>query len=162
MNPYASQLGDQDPLKVLSRTPRELRSLFEAIGPGRASQPRAPGKWSACEILVHLADCEIAFAYRLRQILAEPHHVIQPFDQELWAKNYDAYDAQSALDVFSAVRNWNLALIRSLSRDAFSKKATHPERGELTFGVTVETMAGHDINHLRQMEAIAAQPAHAR
>ena len=85
LNPYASQLGDLDPLEVIAATPAKLRALMDAIGGERAEQPRAPGKWSAREIVCHLADCEVAFAFRLRQTLAEARHVMQPFDQEAWA-----------------------------------------------------------------------------
>ena len=107
--------------------------------------------------MCHLADCEIVFAYRLRQALAENHHVIQPFDQELWARNYTGYDAQAAMMTFSCVRQWNLMLLRSVPADAMSKELLHPERGEMTFRELVETIAGHDLNHLAQLEAIAVQ-----
>lgn len=108
------------------------------------------------EILCHLADCEIVFAYRLRQTLAEPHHVIQPFDQDLWARNYSAYDAPAAFAVFSAVRDFNTRLIASLPPEAFSRPVSHPERGTMTFQTIVETMGGHDLNHLAQIEKISA------
>jgi uncharacterized damage-inducible protein DinB len=156
MNPYAPFLGPREPREVIASTAAQLRELLDSLGADRASKSPAPGKWSAREILCHLADCEIVFAFRLRQTLAEPHHVIQPFDQDLWAQNYAAYDAESALAVFTAVRDFNLKLIASLPPDAFSKPVTHPERGTMTFGNIVETMGGHDLNHLGQIEKIAA------
>ncbi|HZS53936.1 MAG TPA: DinB family protein, partial [Bryobacteraceae bacterium] len=118
----------------------------------------APGKWTARMILCHLADCEIAFGFRLRQALAEENHVVQPFDQDAWARPYGdhSFHAQTALQVFSDLRGWNLLLIDSLSPDAFNRRLRHPERGEMTFQTLVDTMAGHDLNHLRQLEIIAA------
>ena len=157
MNPYAPFLGPREPREVIASTAAQLRELLDSLGADRASKSPAPGKWSAREILCHLADCEIVFAFRLRQTLAEPHHVIQPFDQDLWARNYGAYDAQSALAVFTAVRHFNVQLIESLPPDALSKPVTHPERGAMTFQSIVETMGGHDLNHLVQLEAIAVQ-----
>lgn len=157
MNPYAAYLGDRNPQEVIAETEGRLARLMESLGPERAEQRPAPGKWSAREILCHLADTELVFAFRLRQTLAETHHVIQPFDQEKWASQYGAFASREALAVFSSVRRWNLTLIRSVSPEALSKAVTHPERGEMTFQVVVETMAGHDLNHLRQMEAIAAR-----
>jgi hypothetical protein len=59
--------------------------------------------------------------------------------------------------MFSAVREWNLTLIRSLSPADFSKPVTHPERGTMTLQTVIETMGGHDINHLNQLVAIAAR-----
>ena len=157
MNPYASFLGDRDPLEVIAGTAKQLASLMETIGPQRAEQSPAPGKWSAREILCHLADCEAVFAFRLRQTLARDHHVIDPFDQEVWARNYAAYTVPEALALFSAARQWNLALLRSLTPAAMEKQVTHPERGTMTLRTIVETMGGHDINHQRQIEAIAGK-----
>lgn len=158
MNPYVSQLGDRDPVQVIAATPGRLAALLETLGPDGVERASAPGKWSPREILCHLADCEVVFAFRLRQALAEPHHVIQPFDQEKWAAAYAAFDADSALRVYTTVRSWNLKLLESLPPEALSKRLTHPERGEMMFKVLIETMAGHDLNHQRQIEAIAGWP----
>jgi hypothetical protein len=158
MNPYASFLGTRDPRQVISSTAAQLSETLDSLGEARAGQSPAPGKWSVREIVCHLADCEIVFAFRLRQTLAEPHHVIQPFDQDLWAKNYGAYDAPSALAVFATVRNFNVELIASLPPEAFAKPVSHPERGTMTFQAIIETMGGHDLNHLGQIERIAALP----
>ncbi len=159
LNPYASHTGDFKPLDVISETPRRLAELIETLGPDRVNLPPAPGKWSARDIVAHLADGEVVFAFRLRQTLAEDHHVIQPFDQDLWAKSYASCDAQLALSALTAVRAWNLALIRSAKPVDLAKPVTHPERGTMTFQTIVETMAGHDRNHIKQIEAIAAQAA---
>ena len=157
MNPYARQLGSRDPLKVVATTARHLEQLSVALGPARIEESPAPGKWSPHEILCHLADCELAFGFRLRQALAEDHHVIQPFDQELWAANYAGYDPQAAMMTFSCVRQWNLMLLRSLKPEMMDKKITHPELGLMNFRELIETIAGHDLNHLVQLEAIAVQ-----
>ncbi len=139
---------------MIAATPDRLQSYIGRLCPDRTEKPPAPGKWSPREVLCHLADAEVVFAYRLRQTLAEDHHVIQPFDQDKWAPAYSAYDAAAALAVFSAVRNWNVALLRSAGPSALTKKVTHPERGEMTFETIIETMAGHDLNHLQQFETL--------
>jgi len=157
LNPYASFIDGRDPMEVVASTPTQLAQFSETLGVKRMEHAPALGKWNAREIVCHLADCELVFAFRLRQTLAENDHVIQPFDQDKWARHYSACTAAEALEVFSSLRRWNLALIRTLPHEAFSKKVTHPERGEMTFKVIVETMAGHDINHLRQIEAISTR-----
>lgn len=160
-NPYASFLGDRNPVEVISQTAGRLQQLTSKLGPQRVEQPPAPGKWSAREIVCHLADCEIVFGYRLRQALAQERHVIQPFDQDQFAKHYGANDLPTALAVFTSVRNWNLQLVRSLSPKQLAKNVNHPERGDMTVQTIVETMGGHDTNHLKQVEAIAAKSASA-
>ncbi|HJZ73564.1 MAG TPA: DinB family protein [Vicinamibacterales bacterium] len=154
-NPYAIHVGTREPRDVIETTALELHRLAGRIGAARITAPRAPGKWSARDILCHLADCEIVFAFRLRQALAENHHVIQPFDQEKWAPPYASLDADAALATFEVVRRWNLALLDTVTPAQRAKPVMHPERGEMTFETIVETMAGHDLNHVKQLEAIA-------
>jgi hypothetical protein len=156
-NPYAKCLDGDDARGVIARSPARLAALAAKLGPRGLERSLAPGKWRAREILCHLADCEMVFAFRLRQALAEPHHVIQPFDQDQWAKPYGSLDAQAAIEAFSSARRWNLALLETISPEDFSKKLSHPERGEMTFQTIVEIMGGHDLNHIAQLETIAAQ-----
>jgi hypothetical protein len=153
-NPYAPQLGGADPLEVIRSTPARIESLIQSIGAEKLNVSPAPGKWSVRDIIAHLADCEIVFAFRLRQTLAEKHPVIQPFDQDNWAAPYPHYDARTALAAFSAVRQWNVALMAGLKPEDLERTMNHPERGDMTFRTVVETMGGHDRNHLPQIEAL--------
>jgi hypothetical protein len=155
MNPYARFLAGHNAHNVIASTPHRLQALLESLGPQGVERGLAPGKWSARSILCHLADTELSFAFRLRQALAEPHHVIQSFDQDSWSKAYDALGAADAVDTFSAVRRWNLALLATVPPETMSKPVTHPERGTMTFQTLIETMAGHDLNHLGQLETIS-------
>jgi hypothetical protein len=157
LNPYSNFIEGRDPQVVIAATAAKLATVAQQIGPAGLNKNPSPGKWSPREILCHLADTELAFAFRLRQTLAEHHHVVQPFDQDLWAKPYTAIPAEAALAAFAAVRTWNLLLLGTVPAEAYSKPVSHPERGMMTFGTLVETMAGHDTNHLRQLEAIALQ-----
>lgn len=154
LNPYAKFLDGRPLETILASTCSTLSDLIEKIGPEKATVPPAPDKWSATEIVCHLADCEIAFGFRLRQTLAEDDHVIQPFDQEKWAVIYPGIATAPALAAFDALRKWNLFLIREALPEHAGRTVTHPERGTMTFATIVETMAGHDLNHLAQIERL--------
>jgi hypothetical protein len=155
MNPYAANLGEKNPIAVIRETAERLRTAMAAHqAAGTVDEPRAAGAWAARQILAHLADTEIVFAMRLRQAVAQENHVIQPFDQDAWAAGYSAADVESALAVFSAVRAWNVQFIAAQPEEMFAKGLSHPERGTMTFRTLVETMAGHDRNHLSQLAAI--------
>jgi hypothetical protein len=159
LNPYEDFLDGRPIDAILASTPDAVAECLRAIGPNRIDLPPAPAKWSAAEIVSHLADCEIVFAFRFRQTLAENGPTIQPFDQEKWAARYSGVPAAEAFAAFSALRNWNLRLIRDAVPGAAERMMTHPERGTMTFQSVVETMAGHDLNHLGQLRKIASQPA---
>lgn len=155
-NPYASFVESLDVMEQLRATPVRLENLLHKIAPERLNVSPQPGKWSLRDIVCHLADTEIVFAFRLRQALAEDRHVVQPFDQDKWAAAYESYDARIALLTFSAVRQWNLSFISGLRPDDFARTVHHPERGDMTLKTIVETMAGHDVNHLRKIETLVA------
>ena len=155
LNPYEGFLDGRALETILAATPAEIGRLIEAAGPEKVMTSPAPGKWSAAEIVCHLADCEVVFAFRLRQTLAEDAPAIQPFNQEKWAATYRGVPASQALDVFSALRGWNLRLIGGALPAAAARPVIHPERGTMTFLTLVETMAGHDLNHLGQLRRLA-------
>lgn len=157
LNPYDSFIDDRALEAILSDTATEIGRLIAILGPEKSRVRPTPGKWSAAEVICHLADCEVVFAFRLRQTLAEDAPVIQPFDQDKWAAPYPGVPAAAALEAFAAMRNWNLLLIAKALPSAAGRTVTHPERGTMTFLTIVETMAGHDLNHLRQLQKLAAQ-----
>lgn len=156
LNPYAKYLDGRPLEQILGSTPASVSVLLEAMGPDKAAAAPAPGKWSPAEIVAHLADCDLAFGFRLRQTLAEEGHVLQPFDQDRWAATYGGVTAAQALAAFTALRHWNLLLIAKALPTHAGRTVTHPERGTMTFRTIVETMAGHDLNHLSQLRHIAA------
>jgi hypothetical protein len=155
LNPYDKFLDGRPLDTILAATPGEIGHVMLAIGAEKENMPPAPGKWSPAEIVAHLADCELVFGFRLRQTLAEDAPVIQPFDQDKWAVTYAGVPAKQALAVFAALRGWNLRLIGQALPQAAQRLVTHPERGTMTFQTIVETMAGHDLNHLGQLKRLA-------
>jgi hypothetical protein len=156
-NPYDKYLDGRSLETIISSTAGALASALAAISPDKLSAPIAPGKWSPAQIVSHLADCDLAFGWRLRQILAEDLPLLQPFDQDKWAATYEGITAASALETFSALRAWNLQLIKTALPAAADRAGIHTERGRVTFQTIIETMAGHDLNHLAQLTKLAGE-----
>ena len=154
LNPYAKFLDSRDPIEVLTATSVRLKELAALLPQEQLAIRRPEGKWNAREIVSHLADCDLVFGFRLRQTLAEDSPTVQPFDQDLWARHYDAFDFKSAFALFLSLRHANLLLITGTTQTERKREMTHPERGTMTFWTVVETMAGHDINHLQQLEKL--------
>ena len=152
-NPYEKFLDGRPVETILAQTPDALAEDLEVLGSKQTRRP-APGKWSAAEIVCHMADCEMAFGFRLRQALAEDGPTIQPFDQDKWAAQYAGVPPALALETFSELRKWNLHLIHAVMPGAAGRKVTHPVRGVMTFQTVLEMIAGHDLNHLAQLRQI--------
>jgi DinB family protein len=146
----------QSPLKIQAATANKLGRLIGRASPAKLRKPPAPGKWSAAEILAHLADSEIVAGWRMRQILGAPGTPIQAFDQDSWAAagHYEKQDARKSLEQFRAAREGNLALLKSLTPEQWKHHGMHAERGVETIEHMVRMNAGHDINHTRQVERI--------
>jgi len=154
VNPYRLFLGDERAVDVIQVSSERLRNLATAIGPEGWDRSFAPGKWTARQVICHLADVEIAFAFRLRQAAAEDHHTIQPFDQDTWATPYKDLDVTAAVETFVALRKWNLLFVGALLPETLRKPVSHPERGTMTMQTILDTMGGHDRNHLEQLELV--------
>lgn len=152
-------VADNEPLKVQSATARKLERLVSRASASKLRKPPAPGKWSVAEILAHLADAELVFGYRIRTILGAPGAPIQGFDQDKWARamNYGKSDPRKSLQRFAAFRKANLDLLKSLSPAQRKYHGMHSERGEESIETIARLCAGHDINHLRQIETILSK-----
>jgi hypothetical protein len=147
-----------DAMKVQAATPRKLEKLIGGKSSAQLRKRPAPDKWSVTEILAHLGDAEIVTAWRIRSILGAPGTPIQAYDQNAWvaAGRYSERNPRQCLDVFRAVRDANLTVLKSLKPEQWKHHGIHAERGEETIERILHMMAGHDLNHLQQIERILA------
>lgn len=151
-----AQLHDQDPLAVLEASPGKLAALVAGKSESELRRKPALGKWSMAEIIVHLAETEIAVGYRIRMVISVNGTPIQAFDQDAWAVRYPGMPVEPALELFRVLRSANLALLRSLSPEQWEQFGMHAERGKETLRHISRLAAGHDINHLLQVQALSA------
>jgi len=146
----------RDALRVQGSTAAKLAKLVKGVAPARLKKRPVPGKWSVAEILAHLADTEIVGSWRIRSILGAPGTPIQAFDQDAWvtAGHYEKRDPKKSIEQFRALREANLALYRTLTPEQWKHHGMHAERGVESVEDIVRMFAGHDVNHMRQIEAI--------
>jgi DinB superfamily len=153
-NPYAEDLGDRPPLEALADTSERIRRLVESWSRETFEQSYAPGKWSARQILVHLAQTELALGTRARFALTQPGYAAQAFSQDDWMPVDGGADARTALGAYVSLRALNLEMWKRLTPGQLALAFSHPEYGDLTVGWIMSQMAGHDIHHLKQLLAI--------
>jgi hypothetical protein len=146
-------------LDAAEKSPKEIAAAVSGLSERILRYKPSLEKWCVLEILGHLADVEIIYGYRLRQMLADAKPVIAPLDQNAWARHQNYFDSPpSELVAFYGLgRHHNLRLLRSLKAVDLSKSAFHPEMQlEMTFADLVERMAGHGASHLQQIEKLKA------
>ena len=155
--PYSQDLGDREPIGAIRDSLSRIHTLASAWSPREFDRGYAPGKWSAREILTHLAQTELAFGTRARMALATPgrDYVAQPFNQDAWMAHEAALGGREALDALLALGTMNLRLYESLPPAGRDAAFSHPEYGALTVDWLIHQSAGHLIHHLVQLETIA-------
>ncbi len=157
-------------------TPEARRTLIEKYKAGYAEVVRAldgfpesgltahpiAGKWSAAEIVHHLADSESQSAIRLRKLLVEAHPVIQAYDEAEWARRlrYDERPIAPALAAFRAARETTAQLLELMSEEDWRRRGWHTDAGPYHAERWLEIYADHAHNHAaqirRQREALGA------
>ena len=149
----------QDALKIQSATAGKLKKLIHGLTPKQLKWQPGPGKWSIAEILAHLADAEIAGSWRMRLSVSASGTALAPFDQDSWATEfqYQKRDAKKSLETFRVLRENNLTMLKMLPRESWERYGMHQERGRETVTRIVQMFAGHDRNHVLQVEQIVAE-----
>lgn len=150
-----SYSAGEDALRLLESAPGRLASLLAGNSKDQLARRPAPQKWSPVEIAAHLADTEIAVSWRLRQILGTNAIRVQAFDQDAWASTFDYAhrDPNDSLELFRVLRAANVALLKSVPKTLWDNYGVHEERGNESIAHMTRMMAGHDLNHLRQIES---------
>jgi hypothetical protein len=152
--PYSHCLDGREPIAAIRDTIDRLAALTSGWSATQFDRSYGPGKWSARQVVTHLAHSELALGTRARMALTTPGYVAQPFDQNRWIAREPQLSGPAAAAAFLAVARMNVELFQSLSPTDREIALAHPEYGELTVDWIVHQMAGHQIHHLRQLESI--------
>jgi len=145
-----------DPLDLQGRTSEVIAALIAGATQERLRERPAKDKWSVGEILAHLAEDEIATAWRYRQMVEHDGIDLGAFDQDMWARlgKYSDRDPEESLELFRLVRQANLLFLHELSQEQLEHCGIHAERGRITIRGLAVHMAGHDGNHVEQIRKI--------
>lgn len=149
-------LGGREPIPVQRELSSALAELTSGLSAAQLVRPEAAGKWSIVQVVQHLAQTELVYAYRYRVVLAQDDPEIPGFDQERWVARlaFDTEDLAKAMARLRQLRSWNLELLEGLSADQWRRSGRHAERGVETVRRIADLGAAHDLVHRRQIERI--------
>jgi hypothetical protein len=130
----------------------QVASALEGATDAELDRRPAPGKWTAREIVHHLADSEMTSAIRLRRLLAEDRPVIVGYDQEEFARKLH-YDRPigASLEALKAARATTGAILDRMTDDEWAREGTHTESGRYTVLQWLQIYAEHAHNHAAQI-----------
>jgi hypothetical protein len=153
----ANTKGKQ-PRTVQAATAKKLERLIKGVPTAKLRKRPAPDKWSVSEILAHFADVEVVVGFRMRSILGAPGTPVAAFDQDSWVitGHYEKRDPRKSIEHFRVAREANLSLLKSLKPKQWKHYGMHAERGQETIEHVVRMLAGHDLNHIQQIERLLA------
>jgi hypothetical protein len=166
--PYSEFIGSADPFPILGNTPGRILEIVSTLTPEQIrvhpdsvavrSGTSMPGKWSIHQIVAHLADTELVCHTRVRMILFEDAPTLVAYDQDRWVNGWQRENEsfEATLERFRVLRESTIRLFRGTPELDLRRYGTHTERGVQTAGDYMIILAGHDINHLSQIEAIRA------
>jgi hypothetical protein len=152
--------------KLIDQYRDGYRVVTEALGGARGPEldtPPAPGKWSARDIVHHLADSEMTSAVRLRLLVASDHPQITGYDQDEFARrlHYDTRSLHASLAAFQAARLTTAEILERMTEEDWQREGTHSESGRYTVERWLEIYAAHAHGHADQIRA-ARQAASGR
>jgi hypothetical protein len=146
----------KQPLAVQAATAKKLERFIKGVPTAKLRKRPAPDKWSVSEIAAHFADVEVAVGFRMRLILGAPGTPVAAFDQDSWVTSlhYEKRDPRKSVEHFRVAREANLVLLKSLTPEQWKHYGMHAERGQESIEHMARLLAGHDLNHLQQIERI--------
>ncbi len=115
-----------------------------------------PGKWSAAEIVHHLADSEMNSAIRLRKLLCEGSALVQGYDQDVYAMRlrYNERDLAPALMAVQSSRATTVQILNGLDDSDWQRAGTHSESGAYTMEDWLRIYAAHAHGHADQIRRL--------
>jgi uncharacterized damage-inducible protein DinB len=155
-NAVLELVGNRDPISVLRETPARLPRAIDGLSSEQLRQPEKPGKWSIAQVLQHLADSDVVWAWRMRLILAQDRPAITGYDQDAWAErlHYAETDPSDAIELFTVLRRSNIRLLERTVPQQLTRVGIHAERGPESLEHLRRMYAGHDLLHLAQIDRI--------
>ena len=157
------RLGSVRPLRALRTGPARLARALRGVPRRLLSRRPGRGEWAVTEVVCHLADAEIALAFRIRKIATEATAPMVAWDQDRWAEGgrYRRARAGEALATYTALRRANLGYLARVGASARRRYGRHPEYGRLTIDQLLAHWAEHDLVHLEQIQVTRRRLARA-
>ena len=150
---YIVALEGRDPIESLRKGPKRMKKLLKDYSEKQLAKQPAPGKWSAKEVMAHMADGEVILGARIRFIAAMDNPSIPGYDQDRFVERLgiDKVKTKALVDAFTNMRAINVALLERLPKEAFARVGHHSERGIESVETMVTMYAGHDFLHEAQL-----------
>ena len=140
----------------LRQLPDLIEEALHGLSDDELRRRPSPNEWSALEVCCHLRDSAEEGGVRVRRLVEEEGPVLEPYDQEAWARerNYQGDDIRRLRIALRAFWGGLAYQLEGLSDQQWERAGIHPERGAVTVRSRAERQVAHAQAHLEQMSAI--------
>ncbi len=137
----------------IQQLPAQLEAAIAGLNDAQLDTPYRDGGWTVRQVVHHLADSHMNAYIRMRLIATEDRPTLKPYDQDVWARFYDAQSMPVApsLAILRGLHERWTDFLQRLSAESWSRAGHHPERGEVTLDSLVTIYAGHGAKHVDQI-----------
>jgi len=142
----------------IAECPSLLRQAVEGLSNEQLDTPYRDGGWTCRQVIHHVADSHMNAYLRFRWVAAEDNTTIKTYDQDVWATLPDmSLPVELSLAIIEALHvRWS-KFLSLLPDDAWSRKAQHPEHGEISMSDLLEIYSDHGHNHAKQITDLRAR-----
>ena len=141
-------------IDLLEIFPDRLNEIIEKLK-GNLDTPYGSGKWTARQLVHHLADSHMNGYARMKWVLTEDAPDLKPYDQDKWAKLPDSkLPVYISLEILKVLHKRMVCLLQNYREYDLSRSAYHSEDGDLTLDLLLQAYALHGekhIGHLRML-----------
>lgn len=142
----------------IAACPPVLRSAVEGLSDEQLDTPYRDGGWTVRQVVHHVADSHAHAYLRFRWVVAEDNPTIKTYDQDVWARFSDSkLPPEPSLKIVEGLHERWVAFLSSLPDDAWSRRATHPERGEISLDDLLDIYSDHGAHHAGQITDLRAR-----
>ncbi len=142
----------------IAACPPVLRKAVEGLSDSQLDTPYRDGGWTVRQVVHHLADSHANAYLRFRWVVTEDHPTIKTYDQDVWATLPDTMlPLEPSLKIVDGLHERWAAFLSALPDNAWSRTATHPERGEITLDDLLDIYSEHGEKHAGQITGLRAR-----
>ncbi len=145
---YISLVEGEDIIAALENQSTEIEKLLGSISEEKSARAYVGGKWTIKEMLGHLIDGELIFAYRALRISRLDKTPIEGFEQDPYAENsnFNNTTFSDLTEQFLNLRKSNTIFFKNLKNEAWLYTGTASEN-TISVRALAYIIVGHVAHH---------------
>jgi hypothetical protein len=144
-----------DCIRTLAELATRITTAVDGLTEGQLDSPYRPGGWTVRQTVHHVADSHLNAYIRFKLALTEDNPTIRPYFEDRWAELADSkLPVDVSLRLIEDLHQRWVAVLNSMSEEAFQRKLLHPESGDWTLEKILGLYAWHSRHHTAHITSL--------